>query len=68
MWTKTLASVCWKSFNLGVEFAQLSIAALTLPMIWRLQRRPAFMLKHVPALSLLLTLAGVYWLLARTLM
>ena len=56
------------SFNLGVELAQLSIAALTLPLIWRLQRRPAFMLRHAPALSLLLTLAGVYWLLARTLM
>ncbi|HYV13630.1 MAG TPA: HupE/UreJ family protein [Pyrinomonadaceae bacterium] len=55
------------SFNLGVELAQLSIAALTLPLIWRLQRRPAFMLKHVPALSLLITLAGIYWLLARTL-
>src|SRR6185503_7501596 len=55
------------SFNLGVELAQLSIAALILPLIWRLQRRPTFMLKHVPALSLLLTLAGIYWLLARTL-
>ena len=54
------------SFNLGVELAQLSIAAVTLPLIWRLQHRPAFMLKHVPALSLLLTLAGVYWFLART--
>ena len=55
------------SFNLGVELAQLSIAALTLPLIWRLKHRPAFMLKHVPALSLLITLAGIYWLLARTL-
>jgi len=55
------------SFNLGVEFAQLSIAALTLPLIWRFQRRPTFMLKHVPALSLLITLAGIYWLLARIL-
>jgi len=54
------------SFNLGVEVAQLSIAAVTLPLIWRLQHRPAFMLKHVPALSLLLTLAGIYWFLART--
>jgi len=55
------------SFNLGVELAQISIAALILPLIWRLQQRPAFMLKHVPALSLLITLAGVYWLLTRTL-
>ena len=55
------------SFNLGVELAQISIAALVLPLIWRLQQRPAFMLKHVPALSLLITVAGVYWLLVRTL-
>ena len=55
------------SFNLGVELAQLSIAALTLPLIWRFQRRPTFMLKHVPALSLLITLAGIYWLLTRIL-
>ncbi len=54
------------SFNLGVELAQISIAALILPLIWRLQQRPAFMLKHVPALSLLITLAGVYWLFVRT--
>jgi hydrogenase/urease accessory protein HupE len=55
------------SFNLGVELAQISIAALILPLVWKLQQRPAFMLKHVPALSLLITLAGLYWLLIRTL-
>ena len=44
------------SFNLGVELAQISIAALVLPLIWKLQQRPAFMLRHVPALSLLITL------------
>jgi hydrogenase/urease accessory protein HupE len=55
------------SFNLGVELAQISIAALILPLIWRLQHRPSFMLKHVPALSLIITLAGLYWLLTRTL-
>lgn len=55
------------SFNLGVELAQISIAALILPLVWKLQQRPAFTLKHVPALSLIITLAGVYWLLTRTL-
>jgi hydrogenase/urease accessory protein HupE len=54
------------SFNLGVELAQISIAALILPLIWKLQQRPAFTLKHVPALSLIITLAGLYWLLIRT--
>ena len=55
------------SFNLGVELAQISIAALILPLVWKLQQRPAFTLKHVPALSLLITIAGLYWLLTRTL-
>jgi hypothetical protein len=55
------------SFNLGVELAQISIAALILPLICRLQRRPTFMLKQAPALSLLITLAGLYWLFTRTL-
>ena len=63
----TQAAIPLLSFNLGVELAQVSIAALILPLVWRLQRRPSFLLKHVPALSLLITLAGVYWLLARTL-
>ena len=56
------------SFNLGVELAQIAIAALVLPLIWRLKQRPTFTLKHAPALSLLITLAGLYWLLTRTLM
>jgi hydrogenase/urease accessory protein HupE len=55
------------SFNLGVELAQIAIAALVLPLVWRLEQRPAFTLRHVPALSLLITLAGVYWFVARTL-
>ena len=55
------------SFNLGVELAQISIAALILPLVWKLQRRHTFRLKHAPALSLLITLAGIYWLVARTL-
>lgn len=54
------------SFNLGVELAQISIAALILPLVWKLQQRPGFTLKHVPALSVLITLAGIYWFLLRT--
>jgi hydrogenase/urease accessory protein HupE len=56
------------SFNLGVELAQIAIAALVLPLVWRLEKRPSFTLKHVPALSLLITFAGLYWFVARTLM
>ncbi|HEX3253260.1 MAG TPA: HupE/UreJ family protein [Pyrinomonadaceae bacterium] len=62
------AAIPLLSFNLGVELVQIAIAAVVLPLVWRLQQRPAFALKHVPALSLLITLAGVYWLLARTLL
>ena len=56
------------SFNLGVELAQIAIAALVLPLVWRLQKRPSFALKHAPAFSLLITFAGIYWFLARTLL
>ena len=60
------AAIPLLSFNLGVELAQIAIAALVLPLVWRLEQRPSFALRQVPALSLLLTFAGVYWLLART--
>lgn len=62
------AAIPLLSFNVGVELTQIAIAALVLPLVWRLQQRPVFELKHVPALSLLITFAGVYWFLARTLM
>jgi hydrogenase/urease accessory protein HupE len=62
------AAVPLLSFNLGVELTQIAIAALVLPLVWRLEQRPAFALKHVPALSLLITFAGVYWFVSRTLM
>ena len=55
------------SFNLGVELAQIAIAALVLPFVRRLEQRPAFTLRYVPALSLLITFAGLYWFLTRTL-
>lgn len=62
------AAIPLLSFNLGVELAQIAIASLVLPLVWRLERRPSFALKHAPALSLLITFAGLYWLLARTLL
>lgn len=61
------AAVPLLSFNAGVELAQITIAALVLPVVWRLERRPSFALKHVPAFSLLITFAGMYWLLTRLL-
>jgi hydrogenase/urease accessory protein HupE len=56
------------SFNLGVELGQLVIAALALPLIWKLKARPAFQLRIVPACSVLIALAGGYWLVQRTLL
>ena len=61
------AAIPLVSFNLGVELAQIAIAAVVLPLVWRLQQRPAFVLRHVPALSLLIAIAGAYWFVARTL-
>ena len=55
------------SFNLGVELGQVSIMLLVLPLIWRLRSQPFFVVRCVPACSLLVTMVGRYWLLQRTL-
>lgn len=55
-------------FNLGVELGQLTIAALVLPLIWKCARRPAFAVRYAPACSVVVTLAGTYWLVERTLL
>jgi len=54
------------SFNLGVETGQIAVAALILPLIWKLRQRPRFVINYVPACSILVALAGGYWLLERT--
>ena len=54
------------AFNLGVELGQLAIAALFLPLLWRLRERPSFAPKYAPACSWMILLAGLYWLLERT--
>ncbi len=55
------------SFNCGVEIGQLSIAALVLPLIWKLRSSPSFIPRLVPIGSTIVVLAGSYWLLQRTL-
>jgi len=55
------------SFNLGVELGQVGIMLLVLPLIWKLRSQPFFVLRCVPACSLLVTVVGGYWLLQRTL-
>ena len=54
------------SFNLGVELGQIAIAAAVLPVVWRLRKNETFLARGVPALSAVVTLMGLYWLLART--
>lgn len=55
------------SFNLGVELGQVAIAAVVLPVVWRLRQQEKFLQRGVPTLSAVVALAGLYWLLQRTL-
>lgn len=54
------------SFNLGVEFGQIAVAAIALPIVWQLRRKDQFVRFGVPALSSLVAAAGLYWFAART--
>ena len=56
------------AFNLGVEAGQLAIAAVVLPILWKLRDNPAFLRIGVPACSVLVAAAGGYWLIERTLL
>lgn len=55
------------AFNLGVELGQIAIALLVLPLIWKSQQFPNFFPRLTATCSLLVTLAGTYWLFERTL-
>lgn len=55
------------SFNLGVELGQIVIAGLVMPVVWQLRKREGFVRRGVPALSILVALAGLYWLVERLL-
>jgi hypothetical protein len=48
-------------FNLGVEVAQLTIVALTLPVLWRLSRGPGYAKSLLPALSVATAVTGAIW-------
>ncbi len=56
------------SFNAGVELGQLAIAALALPILHRLARRPTFRSRILPAASCTVGAIGAWWLLERTLL
>ncbi len=49
------------SFNLGVELGQLAIAALLLPILWKLRANETFHRRMVPGCSVLIVGAGGFW-------
>jgi hydrogenase/urease accessory protein HupE len=55
------------TFNLGVEVGQIAVAAIVLPIVWRLRKNEKFVQRGVPVLSAVVAAAGLYWLLERTL-
>ena len=55
------------SFNLGVELGQILVAAILLPLIWKVRQHPIAANRLAPACSLLVTAAGAYWLIQRLL-
>ena len=53
------------SFNLGVELGQIGVAAVVLPLLWKLRGLPAFEKYGRVSVSVLVALAGAYWLVTR---
>ena len=55
------------AFNGGVEAGQLAVAAIVLPIIWKLRESVSFRRVGVSVCSALIAAAGAFWLLQRTL-
>jgi len=55
------------SFNLGVELGQLGVAAVFVPVLWQLRKWGPFARHGTTVVSVIVALAGGYWLLQRTL-
>jgi hypothetical protein len=53
------------SFNLGVEAGQILVAAIALPIIWKLRKNERFLNYGVPACSVLVAIAGAAWFVMR---
>ena len=54
------------TFNLGVEVGQITVASIVLPIVWQLRKNPTFVRLGVPVLSAIVSAAGLYWFLERT--
>ncbi|HTL72993.1 MAG TPA: HupE/UreJ family protein, partial [bacterium] len=52
-------------FNLGVELGQLAVAAMVLPIVWKLRTKEKFLRYGVPLCSILAALAGSFWFIQR---
>jgi hydrogenase/urease accessory protein HupE len=55
------------SFNLGVEAGQIAVALVTLPLLRALQAQPVLSTRLTSACSVLVVLAGGYWMIERML-
>jgi len=53
------------SFNLGVELGQIMVAAIALPIIWKLRENPLFIARWAPACSATVVLLGSFWFVQR---
>jgi hypothetical protein len=53
------------SFNGGVELGQAAVVAVALPILMRLRRVPGWERRVVPALSVFVAAAGVFWFVER---
>jgi hypothetical protein len=53
------------SFNVGVELGQIMVAAVALPIIWKLRTNPVFLARWVPACSAVVGLLGSFWFVER---
>lgn len=53
------------AFNLGVELGQAGVVVVLLPILFRLRRRPLFDRYGAQVISLLVALAGLWWLVSR---
>lgn len=49
------------SFNLGVEIGQLAVAAILLPVIWKLRRNETFLRRVIPGCCVVIVAAGGFW-------
>jgi hydrogenase/urease accessory protein HupE len=56
------------SFNLGVELGQVMVAAVVLPIIWKLRENPMFVARWAPVFSAAVVLLGSFWLVERVCM